>query len=80
MSISFFKSLVTLTIPVSGSIWKYFVALPLPIISYLTLFPGAVPSESVAIKFVTDVPIAASSSSVMGCGIIVKTGGMSFLS
>lgn len=45
-----------------------------------TLFPGAVPSESVATNVVTVDPTATSSSNVIGCGIIVKTGGISLRS
>lgn len=66
--------------PVSGSIWKYLLDFPRPINSYRTLLPGAVPSESVASKLVTIVPIDTSSSSVIGRGIDVNTGGMSFRS
>ena len=49
---SLVKSFKTLMSPESGSIPKYvdaFSELSSPIISYLTSFPGAVPSESVAL-------------------------------
>lgn len=45
-----------------------------------TLFPGGLPSESVAINVVTVEPTATSSSKVIGCGINVNTGGMSLRS
>jgi len=45
-----------------------------------TLFPGDVPSESVAINVVTVVPIGTSSFNVTGRGTAVYTGGMSLRS
>lgn len=45
-----------------------------------TLFPGDVPSESVAKRVVTLVPMATSSSSVTGEGMVKNTGGISLRS
>lgn len=80
LSVSFLKSSLTLTAPVSGSTWKYLEALPLPTNLYRTRLFGTVASASLATTVWTRVPMEDESSIVTGRIIEVNIGALSFLS